>query len=247
MAWEQDEVTWAFRLFLKLLREGEIPADEREFHFAYQRTGVRDVLEHVIEPEADVKIFSTESALYLSPGISNQYFGYSNEELRKQLNLKNNQELYLAYFVLLCLFAKFYNSEDQQGSSRQFVSIEELEKTVTDHITSIREAEEEDLAHIEESEGIHLRSAAELWLEIPSFDDRVKNLKRAINNRVSFILRVLGFMEKEGLLHVLEEREIRLLPKCHYLITHYYFNRQRKENLLQLLSQPLTFKKEDSR
>ncbi len=239
MEWAKDDVQWAFRIFMKLLEEGTIREDFRDYHFAYQRSEVRHIVEELIEKEASVKIFQTGGTLYITPGVDNLLFGYTNAELREKIKLRDNGELYLAYFSMLCLLAKFYNSEDQSLASRQFVPIEELEQTITDYVQTVSETAEDQLELLEESYQLSLRSVAEKWLDLPTFDDKIKNLRGARNNRISFLLRVLRFFEEEGLVLVLEEREIRLLPKLQHLILKYYFHGQRKEMLLQLLSEGL--------
>lgn len=244
MEWHKDDVMWAFRIFIRLLHNGVIDENERDYHYAYQRSEVRQVIEEVIEREAEVKIFATGGNIYLTPGVDNSYFGYTNAELRERMKLRNNSELYLAYFVILCLLAKFYNSEDQSLTSRQFLPLEELEETVTEHVNTVMESEPEDVELQEEKYQLNLRSVSETWQDMPAFDDSVKNLKSARNNRVSFLLRVMRFLEEEGLVQVLEDTEVRILPKMEHLVVKYYFHSQRKEMLLELLSRPLPLKQE---
>lgn len=239
MEWLEDDVRWAFKIFMKLLEKGVIDETQRDYHYNYSRPEVRNILEEVIEKEADVKIFSTGDMLFLSPGVGNRVFGYKNDELRKKLGLRNNSELYLAYFIILNLLAKFYNSDDQSLASRQFVPLEELEETVSMHVNTIMEADPEEIEAQEDNYRINLLSVAETWLDIPAFDDKIVNLKKAVNNRISFILRIMRFLEEEGLVQVLEDREIRLLPKMEHLVVKYYFNSHRKDYLLQMLSESL--------
>jgi len=239
MEWREDDVRWAFKIFMKLLRDGVIEEDRRDYHYAYKRSEVHYILEEIIEREAEVKIFAAGDVLYLSPGVDNRYLGYTNKELRDKLKLRNNNELYLAYFAILCLLAKFYNSEDQNLASRQFVPLEELEETITEHVTAIKDADPEEVAVQEENYQINLLKVAEVWLELPAFDDSVVNLKSARNNRVSFLFRVMRFLEEEGLAQVLEDGEVRLLPKMEHLVVKYYSHSQRKDYLLELLSRPL--------
>ncbi len=242
MEWHKDEVTWAFRIFSRLLQKGVILEDDRELHYAYQKSEVRQVLEEVIEREAEVKIFAAGGNIYLTPGVDNVNFGYTNAELRERLKLRNNSELYLAYFVILCFLAKFYNSEDQSLTSRQFVPLEELEETVTEHVNTVMQSEAEEVEIQEEKYRINLHSVAEQWQDMPAFDESIKNLRSARNNRISFLLRVMRFLEDESLVQILEDREIRILPKMEHLVVKYYFHSQRKDMLLELLSRPLTHK-----
>lgn len=244
MEWQKDDVIWAFRIFKRLLKKGVISEDERDYHYAYQRNEVRQILEEVIEQEGEVKIFAVGGNIYLTPGVDNTYFGYTNVELRVQMKLRNNSELYLAYFVMLCFLAKFYNSEDQSLTSRQFVPLEELEETVTEYVNTVMEIKPEELDEQEEKYQLNLRSVSESWQDMPAFDDSVKNLKSARNNRISFLLRVMRFLEEQCLVQILEDREIRILPKMEHMVVKYYFHSKRKEMLLELLSNPLPFKAE---
>lgn len=239
MEWKQEEIRWAFRIFLELLRTGQIK-ENPEFLYQYENNAnVRFILEDIVEAEADVKIFAMGDQLYLSPGVNNRYFGYSNEELRNKMKLENNSELYLAYFSILCLLAQFYNSDDQALTSRQFLPLEELEEMITNHVHEISEALPAQIERLEVETKINLSSVATLWIELPAFDDTLKHQRRGRNNRISFLLRILAFLEGEGLVQVLEEREIRLLPKLEHMVVKYYFHSQRKDYLLELLAEPL--------
>ena len=108
------------------------------------------------------------------------------------------------------------------------------------------EADQEEVRGLEEDFQINLRTVAEVWLDLPPFDDHVTYLNRARNNRISLLLRVMKFLEGEGLVQVLEDREVRLLPKMEHLVIKYYFNSQRKDYLLELLSQELPLLPEES-
>lgn len=239
MEWHKEDVTWAFRIFTKLLQDGVIGENEREYHFNFRRSEVRGILEEVIEREAEVKIFSVDGSIYLTPGVDNYFFGYKNARLRELMKLRDNSELYLAYFAILCLLAKFYSSDDQSLTSRQFVPLEELEETITEYVDSVLEADREEIEYLEGEFQLNLLSVAEKWQDMPAFDDTLKSLRAARNNRISFLLRVIRFLEDEGLVQILEDREIRILPKMEHLVVKYYFHSQRKEILLELLSRPL--------
>lgn len=242
MEWTKKDITDAFRIFFTLLKDGIIEEDNSELRYAFQRSEVRQLLEDIIEKEAEVKIFSAKGNIYLTPGLDNRFFGYKNLELLKKMKLNNNTELYLAYFVILVLISKFYNSEDQSLASRQFLPIDELEKSITSYIENIRDRENDEIEEIEEELSINLKSISEVWMDIPSFDDTIKNLRRAKNNRISFLIKIMDFLEEESLIQVLEDYTIRPLPKMEYLIIKYYFNNERKEMLLSYLNDEINNK-----
>ncbi|HHV43527.1 MAG TPA: hypothetical protein GXX57_02505 [Firmicutes bacterium] len=241
MEWTKEDVQLAFRIFIELL-DRQV-TDERELLYAYQRKEVREILETVIEAEAGVKIFALADRLYLSPGLDNRIFGYTNEELREKMKLQDNQELYLAYFTILCLLAKFYNSDDQSLAARQFLPLEELEETITAYLQRVRETAPKQVEEASQELQLNLASCAEIWLDMPAFDESLKHPRRGRNNRISFLLRVLSFLENEGLVQIIQDAEVRLLPKLEHLILRYYFHSQRKDELLALLSTPESFTK----
>ncbi|MDD2497178.1 MAG: DUF6063 family protein [Desulfitobacteriaceae bacterium] len=244
MELHEEDVRSAFRIFMRLLEKGVIEENERDYQQEYLRNEVRYILEEVIERQAEVKIFAVGGVIFLTPGVANRFFGYTNAELREKMGLRNNSELYLAYFIMLNLLAKFYNSDDQSLASRQFVPLEELEETITQHVHRVMEVELDEVQVQEENFDLNLRSVAEVWLDLPPFDDQVSNLNRARNNRISLLLRVMRFLEEEGLVQVLDNQEVRLLPKMEYLVLKYYFNSQRKDYLLQLLARDLPLEAE---
>lgn len=239
MAFSKETLAKAFAIFLRLLDEGEILAEERELFTAYQDPEVREVLEDVIELQAQVKILAGPQGIYLSPAVENRLFGYANEQLRSAMGLRNNSELYLAYFTILCLLAMLYNSDDQLERSREFIPVEELEGYVSAQVERLAAADREDVSTLEDDLEINLASVADLWLDLPPYDDTLKNLNLGRNNRISFLLRVLRFLEAEGLVQIFELREIRPLPKFDRIITHYYFHSSRKERILHMIRKPI--------
>lgn len=236
MEWNREDVQLAFRLFMNLLKEGLVAEEKRELHYAYQRPAVREIIEEVIEEEAQVTIFELKGTLFLTPGVNNTFLGYKNAQLRDAMNLENNSHLYLAYFIILCLLSSFYNSDDQSMAARQFLTLFDLEKAVTEQLEQILQEEEEVVTEQEKTLGINLSSAAQIWHHLPPFDDRLKKLKMGKNNRISFILRILTFLEDEGLISLLEEDQIFLTEKLEHLIYRYYFHSERKELLLGFFS-----------
>jgi hypothetical protein len=54
--WNQDDVRWAFRIFMRLVRDGQIEHDP-EYSYHYQDPNVRLIIEDIIEKEADIKVF----------------------------------------------------------------------------------------------------------------------------------------------------------------------------------------------
>ena len=246
MEWDKEDVQWAFRIFMHLLKHGVIDDSERELHYAYKKKEVYQILEEIMEKEADVKIFSMGKNIFITPGVDNRFFGYKNAELRDKMKLDNNSQLYLAYFAILCLLGKFYNSEDQSLASRQFISLEELEETITGHVDEVLASDKESIESVEDDLKLNLRKVADVWDELPPYDDKLKNPKRGKNNRISFLLKVMTFLEDEELITIMEDYTIRLLDKLEHLVMKYYFHSERKERLLQFVADDNPYQQDNS-
>ena len=60
---------------------------------------------HMSLKKLNLSIYEYNNGLYVSAGENNRVFGYTNEELRKELGIKVNKDLYMAYFVMLIFLA----------------------------------------------------------------------------------------------------------------------------------------------
>lgn len=236
-----EDVEDAIHIFLELLKEGEIDQkDQGELFLAYQRPDVQFVLDEIIEKSAEVQIFSLAGKIYLTPGVENYYLGYSNEELRKEMKLGDtNSHLYLAYFIILNMLARFYNSDDQTLARRQFITLEEIESSVTRHLEQVMRSDEARVEEVENGLRVNLKSIAQIWSNTPIYSDHLKSLPINGKYRVCMILRVLRFLEKEALVSVLEDFSVVLTDKMKHLITYYYSNSDRKDELLRMLQNSL--------
>ncbi|MED0939883.1 DUF6063 family protein [Bacillus mobilis] len=237
MYWEVTEVEAAFELFLVFLRKGKIEKNEGDLYQLYDKEQVQDILHQLIEKKANMKIFEAKDGLYIVPNMDNEIFSYSNEELRIKMKLKNNRELYLAYFAMLAVVSKFYNSEDQTLSTRVYVTIEDVESTINYHIEqfekSIKEFDDtEDLADFYD---LDIDGIVKTWNGLRVYDEKAKNIELTEKNRIGFLLKVFRFMQEENLFIVREYKEIELTEKLKRIVTSYYFNSFRKEQLMNLL------------
>ena len=75
----------------------------------------------------NLDIYEYKNSLYVSAGQNNPVFGYTNEELRKELGVKLNRELYLAYFVIYNTITSFY-SDTSAANYTSYVRIEDVGK-----------------------------------------------------------------------------------------------------------------------
>ena len=232
--YKAENVKDACAIFMTLVSRGVVDEKSSRLLQAYKNVPeVREIVSGVFEPAAEVKVLNAVDKLYISPGIDNRVFGYTNTELRDLLGLKTNAELYTAYFIILCLIAMFYDGEDLNVVTRQFVPIIELEAFVTAKTEKIGQLEE--IAVVEEELAFSFSHAVHLWRDLPDYDDKLKSLARSKNNKVSFILKVCNFLQEQDLVIVHQDREIYLRDRLDCMVRRYYSDTSRKEQLLQFL------------
>ena len=78
----------------------------------------------------NLNLYEYQEALYLTAGDGNRVFGYTNEELKKLIGLRNNRELYLCYFIIYHIILAFY-SESSGVPLIEYIKIEEVVEAVT--------------------------------------------------------------------------------------------------------------------
>lgn len=234
-SYKAETVETALKIFLELARLGQLHQEDfPEMVQAYKTDQeVQGLFTNIIEPLADVKVLESLYVLYLSPNVDNRFFGYTNEELRDKMKLGTNRELYLAYFVILCLLAMFYGEDSLSEVSRSYVTVSDLEQFVSTRLQDLGANPE--LPDLEKELEINLLSSVELWQDMPEYDPDLKALRRSTKNRISFILKVAMFLEVEGLAHVEQDRELYATEKTEQMVRKYYSDRSRQEKLLTLL------------
>ena len=145
----------------------------------------------------NLKLYEFGNALYVSSGENNRLFGYTNEELRRELGVRQNKELYLAYFIIYNVLTTFYSSSDSY-SYAEFVKLEEIIKNVDAAIVGL----------VDKRTGILLDEVAEnsfqqialSWDELPttSVEDQT-GMRAARNSKAGFVKLVFNFLITQDL------------------------------------------------
>lgn len=243
--YDQSDVQDAFHFFLTIMDQKKIVPGDRQPFSLYKKDSVREVLEDVIEPIARVKFVQLDStrAIYVIPGFDNEWFRYSNEELRSLWKLANNQELYIVQFSMLILLSMFYNRDTSAFSERSSVSLVEYEKQLSRYIDQLKQLNNEEIDSLSEDVELDLKSVVELWEQKMLIVETAKHPERAKSGKLGMLNRVLRFLEAEELLMITEDGEIRLLEKMNAMVLRYYFNESRREQLFDFLKKSVALSK----
>ena len=79
----------------EIRRNGENAGLYEEFALGTQ---VYDEVKLILK-KLNLDLYEYRDGLYITAGDNNQIFGYTNEELKRELGIKRNRELYLCYFI----------------------------------------------------------------------------------------------------------------------------------------------------
>lgn len=191
-------------------------------------SGVYDMVISILK-KFNISLYEYNYGLYVSPGDNNKIFGFSNDELKKELGVRLNRELYLCYFIIYNIITKFYNSS---GSSTfiEYVKLEDIItavdmnlKNITGNLISLS---------MEDIEQDSFKEIALVWEDMPVTTSE-ENMKRASRGSKSgFVKLVLNFLVGQKLLL---ESEGRYYPKDKFkAIIQEYFE-QYKGRIYEIL------------
>ncbi|PWK13458.1 DUF6063 family protein [Tumebacillus permanentifrigoris] len=243
--YSKESVERAIKLFILLLEKGETDEKDRDLVFAYKEDPVaQEIVAQMIEKQAGIKILHVGDKLYVTPSLDNKVFGYSNDELRVKMGLRQDSvsmglKLYLAYFIILATLAMFYNSDDLNTKVRQYVPIEELEQYVTEKLQMLGTGDYGQYLSAEYE--FNFAQVAEYWQSMPAYDETLTNQRMGHKSRVSYLLKVWSFLEEEGLAKVAVDSEIHPTDKLDHMVRKYYAHQKRKDELLALIQQKEIF------
>lgn len=191
---EQRNLDRALDLVTKLMI-GELVSEKGENAALYQEystnSEVYDIV-HMSLKKMNLYVYEYKNALFVSPGENNKVFGYSNEELKKEIGIKLNKELYLSYFIIYNTITEFYNNSSSYTFS-EFVKIEGVIHNVDASLVNI--IDKSNGIILDEVEENSFKQIALLWDELPvvSIEDAT-GIRAARNSKTGFVKMVFNFL-----------------------------------------------------
>ena len=167
----------------------------------------------------NLKVYEYNNGLFASPGEDNRVFGYSNEELRKELGIRVNKELYLTYFIIYNVITEFYN-DTANATYAEFVRVEDVIGNVDRTTAGI--VDKRGGLILDEVEENSFKQIALSWDELPvtTMED-VSGTRAAKNSKSGFVKMVFNFLVSQQLL---VDSQDRYYPTDRFraLIENYY-------------------------
>ena len=151
----------------------------------------------------ELSVYEYNNSLFAAPKAHGSLFGYSNEALRRELGLRTNGELYLAYFIIYNIIMEFY-TDTISATYAEFVRVEDIVRKVDDTTAGIVDKKNGFvLSEIEENS---FRSLALSWDSLPAATVELSELRAAKNSKSGFVKLVCNFLVSQQLLSDNQER-----------------------------------------
>lgn len=159
---------------------------------------------HSILKKMNIDIYEFNYGLYVSPGENNRIFGYTNEELRKELGLKVNKELFLCYYIIYNIIMEFY-TDTTTYNYVEFVKIEDVIGTVDGSVSSIVDLSTGIV--LDEVEENSFKQVALMWHDLQAMSvEESSDVRAARNSKSGYVKIVFNFLESQKLFTQVEGR-----------------------------------------
>lgn len=201
---DHKSIDQAMEIFSILINGDSVSKDRNpglyELYSSY--SDVYDIVDRLTS-SLNLKVYEHGDALHLSPGEKNRVFGYTNEELRRELGIKTNKELYLGYFVIFNIITEYY-IDSANYTFRDYINIEETVDGVTTSLKQI--INDLETIVINEIEENSFQTIALLWDDMPiTFGDYTGQTRAGKGSRASFVKMIYNFLVEQRLFILVEE------------------------------------------
>ncbi|MDG6249510.1 DUF6063 family protein [Methanocalculus sp.] len=228
MKFDRENLGIALEMLHCMLEKGSISRKDhpKEFLRYDQEAELREVLEYCAEKH-NLLVCRYQDALFLSPGVQNQVFGLSNDDIRKSLGRGfNNPEMYTVFFIIHVLITEFYHESAYDPYLEKLPKLS-LVTTVEKKIAAMGEID--DLEKASEELQFNFKVIHDLWSSLPTVefkkDDPDEKKQRGVSSKHALINETIAFLEKNQLVREHNEA-IYLTHRCKAIIREVYSNRE---------------------
>lgn len=243
MSYEAENVTYSQKIFYYLLCHGALSDNDANMSELYRAYVEREEVMNLVKNQAqiaDSRIERYGNTIYLMPDIDNKYLGFTKADLKKEIckSKATDKDYYLSQFVILTLFAEFYDGQGSSCKSREFLKLGELQNKVSERLKAGLELELE-----QEADGSNVYSELyENVLDYRSMSEAYEALKSVETSTKSkytkegFVSVICEFLEKQGLiLFVAEDEMIKTTPKLDNIMEYKILNQDNYEKIMEAL------------
>lgn len=213
------ELDKALEIVSTLITGGEISKDiNTSLYDEYQSNGeVYDIVVKMLK-KMNINLYEYNYGLYICAGENNRVFGYTNEELKKEIGVKLNRELYLCYFIIYMIISKFYR-DSKNYTFVEYVKVEDIINSVDSALKTI--INDIKVLNMDEVEANSFKELSLTWEDMPIIGQGEGMARASRGSKSGFVKLVFNFLLNQELMI---ENEGRYYPKDRFkaLIENYY-------------------------
>lgn len=204
---EERSLDKALDIYSALITGQEISrsnSDTRElYEDFYSNSAVYDITTKLMK-KLNLSIYEYNEAIYLTAGEGNRIFGYTNDDMKRQLGLRLNRELYMVYFIMYNALLSFYQ-DSASYQVKEYVKQEDIMEQVGTYLSAI--TSDLSVYSMGELEADSFKSIALLWDELPvvTSDDKDKN-RASRASRTGYVKLTFNFLISQKLFAEVEDR-----------------------------------------
>ena len=167
----------------------------------------------------NLNLYEYNESLFVTAGSGNKVFGYTNDDLKKILNLRLNKELFLVYFIMYVALLQFYKASDTY-QIKEYIRTDELLEAVTQEMGRISGST--DVYSDDDLNDSSFKAVSLLWDSLPPMISEDKDRTKASRgSRVGYVKLTSNFLVSEGLFLQVDDR---LYPtdRLHAIAENYF-------------------------
>lgn len=204
---EERSLDKALDIYAALITGKEVSRqnpDTRELYEEYySNSAVYDITTRLMK-KLNLNVYEYNEAIYLTAGEGNRIFGYTNEDMKRQLGLRLNKELYLTYFIMYNTMLAFYQ-DSASYQVKEFVKLEDIIENVDECLLSF--SKDLSIYSMDEMEEESFKAIALLWDELPVVmsDDKEKN-RASRASKYGYVKLTFNFLVEQKLFAAVFDR-----------------------------------------
>ena len=218
---EERNLSKSLDIVARLINGDEISRDDKNGRELYEEyttnSQIYDITNSICK-KLNISVYEYENSIFASAGENNRVFGYSNDELKKEIGVRLNKELFVCYFIIYNVITWFYNDTDNQ-TFNEYVKIEDIIKTVDAALSGV--VNELSVVTLNEIEENSFKVIALLWEDLPVVTNEETSARAARGSKYGFTKMTMNFLIKQDLM---VENDGRYYPKKRFqaLVRNYY-------------------------
>ena len=169
----------------------------------YSNSAVYDIVTKLMK-KLNLNIYEYNDSIYLTAGEGNRVFGYTNDDMKRQLGLRLNKELYMVYFIMYNALLLFYQ-DSASYQVKEYVKLEDIMEQVNTYLSAI--TSDLSVYSMDELEEESFKTIALLWDELPVVisDDKEKN-RASRASKTGYVKLTFNFLAEQKLFVSVEDR-----------------------------------------